>query len=161
MRPRGSSRRRSPSTGICLGHQILSLAFGASTFKLEFGHRGANQPVQDLRSGRVLVTSQNHGYAVREEVFPLISRLLTAISTTAPWPEVRHRSKKVAAVQFHPEHRLAARFGPVLRGIRGSTPLLIAAIVSRGDRGEEGIRLFGLSPSAPASLQVIFPGRRT
>ena len=55
-----------PVFGICLGHQILSLAFGASTFKLKFGHRGANQPVQDLRSGRILITSQNHGYAVKE-----------------------------------------------------------------------------------------------
>ena len=53
-----------PLFGICLGHQLLGLALGLETFKLHFGHRGANHPVRDLRSGRVLVTVQNHGYAV-------------------------------------------------------------------------------------------------
>ena len=55
---------RKPIFGICLGHQVLGFAFGGSTFKLKFGHRGANQPVKDLRSGRVAITSQNHGFAV-------------------------------------------------------------------------------------------------
>lgn len=92
-----------PVYGICLGHQILSLAFGASTFKLKFGHRGANQPVQDLRSGRVLITSQNHGYAVREEGLPADLEITHRHLNDGTVAGIRHRSKKVAAVQFHPE----------------------------------------------------------
>jgi carbamoyl-phosphate synthase small subunit len=94
---------RKPVYGICLGHQILSLAFGASTFKLKFGHRGANQPVQDLRSGRVLITSQNHGYAVREEGLPADLEITHRHLNDGTVAGIRHRSKKVAAVQFHPE----------------------------------------------------------
>jgi len=94
---------KKPVYGICLGHQILSLAFGASTFKLKFGHRGANQPVQDLRSGRVLITSQNHGYAVREEGLPSDLEVTHRHLNDGTVAGIRHRSKKVAAVQFHPE----------------------------------------------------------
>jgi carbamoyl-phosphate synthase small subunit len=92
-----------PVFGICLGHQILSLAFGASTFKLKFGHRGANQPVQDLRSGRVLITSQNHGYAVSEEGLPADLEITHRHLNDGTVAGIRHRTKKVGAVQFHPE----------------------------------------------------------
>jgi carbamoyl-phosphate synthase small subunit len=92
-----------PVFGICLGHQILSLAFGASTFKLKFGHRGANQPVQDLRSGRVLITSQNHGYAVSEEGLPVELEVTHRHLNDGTVAGIRHRSKRVCAVQFHPE----------------------------------------------------------
>src|SRR6201999_394653 len=61
---------RTPVFGICLGHQLLSLACGAKTFKLKFGHRGSNQPVQNLDSGCVEITSQNHGFAVDEASLP-------------------------------------------------------------------------------------------
>src|SRR5438093_2829456 len=61
---------KKPIFGICLGHQILGFAFGGSTFKLKFGHRGANQPVKDLRSGKVAITAQNHGFAVNAESLP-------------------------------------------------------------------------------------------
>jgi carbamoyl-phosphate synthase small subunit len=92
-----------PVFGICLGHQILSLAFGASTFKLKFGHRGANQPVQDLRTGRVLITSQNHGYAVKEEWLPEEIEVTHRHLNDGTVAGIRHRTKKVSAVQFHPE----------------------------------------------------------
>jgi carbamoyl-phosphate synthase small subunit len=92
-----------PVFGICLGHQILSLAFGASTFKLKFGHRGANQPVQDLRSGRVLITSQNHGYAVKEEGLPADLEVTHRHLNDGTVAGIRHRTKTVQAVQFHPE----------------------------------------------------------
>ena len=92
-----------PVFGICLGHQILSLAFGASTFKLKFGHRGANQPVQDLRTGRVLITSQNHGYAVQEEGLPSDLEITHRHLNDGTVAGIRHRDKNVTAVQFHPE----------------------------------------------------------
>jgi carbamoyl-phosphate synthase small subunit len=59
-----------PLFGICLGHQLLALASGAGTEKMKFGHHGANHPVQDLRSGRVMITSQNHGFAVADAALP-------------------------------------------------------------------------------------------
>jgi carbamoyl-phosphate synthase small subunit len=92
-----------PVFGICLGHQILAHAFGASTFKLKFGHRGANQPVQDLRSGRVLITAQNHGYAVEEEGMPAELEVTHRHLNDHTIAGFRHRSQKLLAVQFHPE----------------------------------------------------------
>ena len=86
--------------GICLGHQLLGLATGHSTFKLPFGHRGANHPVLERRSGRVLVTSQNHGFAVvpSEETEATYVSLYDGTVEGLDFPELRARS-----VQFHPE----------------------------------------------------------
>jgi carbamoyl-phosphate synthase small subunit len=79
-----SSWTRAPLFGICLGHQLLALASGARTVKMKFGHHGANHPVQDLRTGRVLITSQNHGFAVPMHSCRTAWRSPTAPCSTAP-----------------------------------------------------------------------------
>jgi carbamoyl-phosphate synthase small subunit len=92
-----------PIFGICLGHQILGQAFGGKTFKLKFGHRGGNQPVKDLESGRVEITSQNHGFAVDAPSLPsdvTVNRINLNDQTVEG---LRHRSKPIFCVQYHPE----------------------------------------------------------
>jgi carbamoyl-phosphate synthase small subunit len=92
-----------PIFGICLGHQILGQAFGGKTFKLKFGHRGGNQPVKDLESGRVEITSQNHGFAVDPHSLPsdvAVDRINLNDQTVEG---MRHRSKPIFCVQYHPE----------------------------------------------------------
>ena len=92
-----------PIFGICLGHQILGQAFGGRTFKLKFGHRGANQPVKDLASGRVEITSQNHGFAVDPESLPPEITVDRVNLNDGTVEGMRHRSKPVFCVQYHPE----------------------------------------------------------
>ncbi len=94
---------KTPVFGICLGHQLLSLACGASTFKLKFGHRGANQPVQNLFSGRVEITSQNHGFAVAEDQLPSCLEVTHRNLNDQTIEGVRHRELPAASVQYHPE----------------------------------------------------------
>ena len=92
-----------PTFGICLGHQILSLAMGGKTSKLKFGHRGANQPVKDLDSGRVEITSQNHGFTVDADSLPddlAVNRINLNDQTVEG---LRHNTKPVFCVQYHPE----------------------------------------------------------
>jgi carbamoyl-phosphate synthase small subunit len=92
-----------PIFGICLGHQILGQAFGGKTFKLKFGHRGANQPVKDLASGQVEITSQNHGFAVDPKSLPAdvtVDRLNLNDQTVEG---MRHKTKPIFCVQYHPE----------------------------------------------------------
>ena len=92
-----------PIMGICLGHQVIARSFGADTFKLHFGHRGGNQPVKDLESGRVYVTAQNHGYAVDPEGLPTeleISHLNLNDDTVEG---LRHRDLPIMTIQYHSE----------------------------------------------------------
>lgn len=92
-----------PIFGICLGHQILGQAFGGRTFKLKFGHRGANQPVKNLENGHVEITSQNHGFAVDPKSLPagvLVNRVNLNDQTVEG---MRHRTQPVFCVQYHPE----------------------------------------------------------
>jgi carbamoyl-phosphate synthase small subunit len=92
-----------PMFGICLGHQILGLAVGGETFKLKFGHRGSNHPVKDLSSGKVEITSQNHGFAVDPESLPAnvgVTHLNLYDGTVEGF---KHNSKPISSVQYHPE----------------------------------------------------------
>jgi len=92
-----------PIFGICLGHQILGQAFGGKTFKLKFGHRGGNQPVKDLESGKVEITSQNHGFAVdgRSLAADVAVNRINLNDQTVEG--LRHKQKPIFSVQYHPE----------------------------------------------------------
>jgi carbamoyl-phosphate synthase small subunit len=92
-----------PTFGICFGHQLLGRAFGGSTYKLAFGHRGGNQPVKDLRGGSVEITSHNHGFAVLAESLPAEIEV-THINLNDNCVEgMRHRTLPIFSVQYHPE----------------------------------------------------------
>jgi carbamoyl-phosphate synthase small subunit len=119
-----------PMFGICLGHQMLALALGASTYKMHLGHRGANQPVKDLETGRVEITSQNHGFGVDRT--GLSSGVIeTHVSLFDDSNEgLRVDGSPVFSVQYHPEaspgpqdsHHLFNRFVDMIRSARGVRP---------------------------------------
>ncbi|CDQ18639.1 carbamoyl phosphate synthase small subunit [Halobacillus karajensis] len=93
-----------PSFGICMGHQVIALAYGADTTKLTFGHRGANHPVKDVITGKVFLSSQNHNYVVKEESLentPLVKRFYNVNDGSVEG--LMHDSKLILSAQFHPE----------------------------------------------------------
>jgi carbamoyl-phosphate synthase small subunit len=104
---RALADRGVPMFGICLGHQLLGLTYGASTAKMPYGHRGGNHPVREVESGRILITSQNHGFAVQgsEAAFPGAPALqVTHVNLNDGTVEgLRHRELPIFAVQYHPE----------------------------------------------------------
>ena len=93
-----------PTFGICLGHQIITHALGAETFKLKFGHRGGNQPVKNLETGKVAITAQNHGFASTKEELEKHGAIVTEINLNDQTVEgLRLKDRPVFSVQYHPE----------------------------------------------------------
>ena len=97
-------RGKLPIFGICLGHQMISLAYGAKTYKLKFGHRGGNHPVKNLATGKIEITSQNHSYAVDSASVEGTGLAITHINLLDNTVEgVECKADKVFSVQYHPE----------------------------------------------------------
>jgi carbamoyl-phosphate synthase small subunit len=116
---------KKPLFGICLGHQLLSHALGGSTYKLKFGHRGLNQPVQDLVTGRIEVTTQNHGFCVDVDSLKGKCELTHLHLNDGTCEGILHKETGAFSVQYHPEasagpHDARYLFGRFVRAMRGA-----------------------------------------
>jgi carbamoyl-phosphate synthase small subunit len=124
-----------PIFGICLGHQLLALALGGSTYKLKFGHRGGNHPVKNLLTGQIEITSQNHGFAVDPESLDSASVEITHTNLNDQTNEgLRHRTLPIFSVQYHPEaspgpHDSDYLFRDFLTIMSTGVPLAVPAVV--------------------------------
>jgi carbamoyl-phosphate synthase small subunit len=115
-----------PLFGICLGHQLLALALGGRTYKLDRGHRGANQPVKELATGRVEITSQNHGFAVDDKSLPETVKVTHVSLFDGSNEGVACTDRRAFSVQYHPEaspgpsdsHHLFGRFVAMMEGAK-------------------------------------------
>jgi carbamoyl-phosphate synthase small subunit len=123
------AEREVPIFGICLGHQLLGLTYGGSTIKMPYGHRGGNHPVREIESGRILITSQNHGFAVQgtgEEIPGAPALQVTHVNLNDGTVEgLKHRELPIFAVQYHPEaapgpHDARPLFGQFMESVRKS-----------------------------------------
>jgi carbamoyl-phosphate synthase small subunit len=127
---------RVPIFGICLGHQLLALALGGKTYKLKFGHRGANHPVKNLLTGKIEITSQNHGFAVDPDSLDMNAIEITHVNLNDGTNEgFRHQTLPVFSVQYHPEaspgpHDSDYLFVDFISLMRASSPVGVPAPIA-------------------------------